>query len=87
MKRVLDEYEPLPYFPIVAFSEKADLKVKAKNATVIYWGQIPEVIGRYDKELLSWDKVAAIRDTILAARLEPGRETEKQHVKDVRKAK
>lgn len=87
LRRVLKEFEPLPYFPIVAFSERADIKVKVKNACVVYWGEVADVIGRYDRELLSWEQVTAVRDAILSAKLEPGRQTDRQHIDNVRKAR
>jgi len=87
LKRVLKDFEPLPYISIVAFSEKADLKVNAKQSHVIYWGQIADVIGSYDRERLSWEQVLAIRDCIESNRLEPGRETNREHIRNVRKIK
>lgn len=87
LKRVLKDFEPLPYISIVAFSEKADLKVNAKQSHVIYWGQISDVIGSYDRERLSWEQVLAIRDCIESNRLEPGRETNREHIRNVRKIK
>ena len=87
LRRVLKDFEPLPYISIVAFSEKADLKVKVKEACVIYWGQIRDVIANYDREKLSWEQVLSIRDCILENQLEPGRETNREHIRNVRKIK
>ncbi len=85
LRRVLKDFEPLPYISIVAFSEKADLKVSAKQSHVIYWGQVADVIGSYDRERLSWEQVLAIRDCIESNRLEPGRTTNREHIRNVRK--
>ena len=87
LRRVLKDYEPLPYMSIIAFSEKADLKVKVKDACVIYWGQIRDVIGSYDREKLSWEQVLSIRNCILENQMEPGRETNREHRRNVRKIK
>jgi hypothetical protein len=87
LRRVLKDFEPLPYISIVAFSEKADLKVKVKDACVIYWGQIRDVIGSYDREKLSWEQVLSIRNCILENQMEPGRETNREHRRNVRKIK
>jgi hypothetical protein len=87
LRRVLKDFEPLPYISIVAFSEKADLKVKVKEACVIYWGQIRDVIASYDREKLSWEQVLSIRNCILENQMEPGRETNREHRRNVRKIK
>ena len=87
LRRVLKEFEPLPYISIVAFSEKADLKVKVKEACVIYWDQIRDVIGCYDREKLSREQVLSIRDCIMENQMEPGRETNREHRRNVRKIK
>ena len=79
LRRVLKEYEPLPILPIVAFSGKAELKVKVEEACVIYWGQIRTVINQFNERRLNWSQVNEIYDAIIAARLEPGKETNKQH--------
>jgi hypothetical protein len=59
--------------------------VKVKDACVIYWGQIRDVIGSYDREKLSWEQVLSIRDFILDNQMEPGRETNREHRRNVRK--
>lgn len=87
LRRVLKDFEPLPYISIIAFSEKADLKVKVKEARVIYWGQIRDVIGSYDRKKLTWDQILAIHDCVLSNQLEPGRETNREHIQNVRKIK
>ncbi len=87
LKRVLKDYAPLPILPIVAFSGKADIKVKVEEACVVYWSQIHKVINQFEEKRLSWSQVNAICDTVLDAQIEPGRETDKQHIKDIRSAR
>ena len=87
VRRALKEFEPLPIVPIVAFSGKAELKVKVKEACVIYWNEIVDVIKRYDKQRLSWEQVNDIKDKVNSIQLEPGRKTDKQHLKDIRKVR
>ena len=87
LRRVLKDYEPLPIMPIVAFSGKADIKVKVEDACVVYWSQIRKVINQFEEKRLTWSQVNAICDAIQAAQIEPGRETDKQHVKDIRNAR
>jgi len=83
LRRVLKDYEPLPIMPIVAFSSKADIKVKVEEACVVYWSQIRKVINQFEGKRLTWSQVNAICDTIQATQIEPGRETDKQHLKDI----
>ena len=87
LRRVLKDFEPLPILPIVAFSGKADIKVKVEDACVVYWSQIRKVIYQFEDKRLTWSLVNAICDTIQAAQIEPGRETDKQHLKDIRSAR
>ncbi len=87
LRRVLNDYEPLPILPIVAFSGKADLKVKVEEACVVYWSQIRKVINQFEEKRLTWSQVNTICDTILSAQIEPSRETDKQHRKDIRNAR
>ncbi len=87
LRRVLKDYEPLPILPIVAFSSKADIRVKAVESCVIYWSQILNVISQYEEKRLNWHQINKICDAVRAAQLELGREADKQHLKDIRSAK
>lgn len=87
LRRILKDYEPLPILPIVAFSGKTDIKVKVEEACVIYWSQIRKVINQFDEKRLTWSQVNAICDAIQAAQIEPSRETDKQHLNDIRNAR
>ena len=84
LRRVLKDYEPLPIMPIVAFSGKAD---SSKSFAIMNF----DAGTGLDDEAISFsllsDQVNAICDTILAVQIEPGRETDKQHVKDIRNAR
>ena len=83
----LKDYEPLPILPIVAFSGKADIKVKVEEACVVYWSQIRKVINQFEEKRLTWAQVNEICDAVQAAQLDPGKEADKQHLKDIRSAK
>ena len=87
LRRILKDYEPLPIQPIVAFSGKADIKVKIEEACVVYWGQIIKVINQFEKKRLTWSQVNEICGAIQAAQLEPGKDTEKRHLKDIHNAR
>lgn len=87
LRRILQKYEPLPIFPIVAFSGKADIRVKVEESYVVYWSQIRKVIKRYNEKRLSWAKVNAICKTIETAQIESNRENNKQHLKDIHNAR
>lgn len=87
LRRVLKDHEPLPIMPIVAFSEKADIKVKVEEACVVYWSQIRKVINQFEEKRLTWSQVNAICDAVQTARIEPSRETDKQHLKDISSAR
>ena len=87
LRRILKDYEPLPILPIVAFSGKADIKVRVEDACVVYWSQIRKVINQFDERRLTRPQVNAICDAIQAAQLEPGKEAEKQHMINIRNAR
>jgi hypothetical protein len=87
LRRILKDYEPLPILPIVAFSGKADVKVKIEDACVVYWSQIRKVINQFEEIRLTWHQVNAICATVNAAQMEPGRKTDKQHLVDIRNAR
>ena len=87
LKRILHKYEPLPILPIVAFSWKADIRVKVEKSYVVHWSQIRKVIKRYNEKRLSWSQVNAICKTIEAAQIESNREYNKQHLKDILNAR
>lgn len=87
LRSVLKGYEYLPIFPIVAFSRKASIKVKVKEACVVYWGQVRRTIRKYDERRLTWDQVNAICDTIKSVRLKATKENRKQHHRDIRSVK
>lgn len=70
LRRILKDFEPLPILPIVAFSGKADVKVKIEDACVVYWSQIRKVINQFEEIRLTWNQVNAICATIIAALLE-----------------
>ena len=87
LRRVLKDYEPLPILPIVAFSGKADIKVKVEDACMVYWSQIRKVINQFEEKRLTWRQVNAICNTVQATQLEPGKEADRQHRKDIRNAR
>ena len=86
LRRVLNDFEPLPILPIVAFSDKARVKVKVEDAYVVYWSQIRKVIKQFEEKHLTWSQVNAICDAIQTAQMEPNKETDKQHLKDIQNA-
>ena len=87
LRRVLKEYEPLSIIPIVAFSRRASLKVKVKEARVVYWNQVRRTIRKHNERRLSWDQVNAICDTIQSVKLNASKENRKQHRRDIRSVK
>ena len=87
LRRVLKDYEPLPILPIVAFSGKADIKVKVDEACIVYWNKLRNVITQYDDKRLSWSQVNEICHLIEGAQIEPSKEAERQHLKDIRHAR
>lgn len=87
LRSVLKDYEPLPILPIVAFSGKADIKVKVEEACVVYWSQIRRVINQFEEKRLTWFQVNEICDAVQSAQIEPGKEADKQHLKDIRNAR
>lgn len=87
LRHVLKDYEPLPILPIVAFSGRADIKVKVEEACVVYWNQIRKVINRFKEKRLTWSQVNEICEAVQMAQLKPGKEVNKQHLKDIRRAR
>lgn len=83
LRSVLKDYESLPIFPIVAFSRKASIKVKVKEACVVYWNQVRRTIRKHDERRLTWDQVNDIYDTIQSIRLKASKENRKQHRRDI----
>ncbi len=39
--------------PIIAFSGKADIKIKVDEACVVYWSQIRKVINQFEEKRLT----------------------------------
>lgn len=87
LRRVLSKYEPLFIFPIVAFSGRANIKVKISESCIVYWGQIITVINQFEMRQLTWDQVNAICKTVEEAQLKPGKEADAQHLYDIRNAR
>ncbi|MBO4558078.1 MAG: NERD domain-containing protein [Bacteroidales bacterium] len=87
LRRILKEYEPLPFFSIVAFSGRADLKVKIEDACVVYMGQILSVIRQFEASRLTWGQVNSIYGAVISAQIEPSRENSRQHKEDIYNAR
>lgn len=87
LRRVLIKYEPLFIFPIVAFSGRANIKVKIVDACIVYWGQLMSVILQFERRQLSWDQVNTICNVIEAAQLKPGKEADVRHLYDIHNAR
>ena len=86
LRRVLSENKSVPFFSIIAFSGRADVKVSSQDTCLVYWGGIRRVIKGFNHKCLDWNQVAAICNEIRSARLESSREVRKQHRQDVKKA-
>lgn len=87
LRRVLADYQDLPVYSIVAFSGRADVKVKAKAAYLVYWSGLRRLIKSFTERQLDSGQVDSISNTIRSVQLEPSKEVKKQHLQNVRKAK
>lgn len=88
LRKTLQEFGDLPFFPIVTFSEQADLKINVSEACVIYWSQILPTIRRYSKERLTMKQVNEIYNFLDKIKLDTKeKETNREHIRDIYKAK
>lgn len=87
LRLILKEYEPLNIFSIVAFSNKADIKVRVEDACVIYWAQIPRIVNQFEEGRFTWSQVNEMFSIIQATRLKTGKEADKLHLENVQFAK
>lgn len=88
LRKTLQDFGDLPFFPIVTFSEQADLKINVSEACVIYWSQILSTIRRYSKERLTMKQVNEIYNFIDKIKLDTKeKETNREHIRDIYKAR
>ncbi|WBW96258.1 NERD domain-containing protein [Oceanirhabdus sp. W0125-5] len=74
----------VPIIPIVAFSDRADLKVKIEKEHVVYIPQIKKVILKYNEKKITKEQMSDICNLIQGAELKD-KNVKKAHVKEIRK--
>ena len=82
LKDALGEYADANYISIVAFTTKADLKVKA-STDVIYSVGLPKTIRKYSAETISDSDKEQIYEKLLSLNID-NKENRKAHVKAIR---
>ncbi len=81
LKDALSEYADLNYISIVAFTTKADLKVKA-NTDVVYTVNLPKTIRKYSNETISDSDKEKIYEKLLSLNIDT-KENRKAHVQAI----
>lgn len=81
LKEVLNEYIDVNYISIVAFTTKADLKVKA-NTDVVYTVNLPKTIRKYSNENISDSVKEQIYEKLLSLNVD-NKENRKAHVEAI----
>ncbi len=81
LKEILSDYTDVSYISIVAFTTKADLKVKA-NSDVIYTVNLPKTIRKYSNNTISDSVKEEIYEKLLSLNID-NRENRKAHVQAI----
>lgn len=81
LKEVLSEYTDVNYISIVAFTTKADLKVKV-NTDVVYTVNLPKVISKYSSEIISNHVKEQIYEKLISLNID-NKENRKAHVQAI----
>lgn len=81
LKEVLNEYVDVNFISIVAFTTKADLKVKA-DTDVVYTVNLPETIRKYYNETISDSVKEQIYEKLLSLNIDT-KENRKAHVQAI----
>lgn len=82
LKCVLNDYPPLPYVSIVAFSRQARIGVSS-STPVVYWDQILSVISQFGNRVLTEVQVNEVANALLRSNKD-SKETRKEHVTSVK---
>lgn len=82
LNRMLPDIDPKLFVSIIAFSGKASLNVNTSEP-VVYWNQIGNVIGSFQRKWLSVEEAQKAYNTLLAANID-SKEDRQQHVRNVR---
>lgn len=84
VQEILSSYSNIPIIPIVAFSSRADLKVRVENSHVVYIHNVKDVIMKYNEEKISKEEMNNIC-TIISDKCIKDKTVKKQHVKEIKK--
>lgn len=79
----LSEFRELPFYSIVSFSIRADLKVNVSSSDVIYTVNLLKTIAKYKRPLLYKEEVESIFNTIQRVSLQD-KNNKKEHVKTLK---
>ncbi|WP_442601202.1 NERD domain-containing protein [Paenibacillus sp. KN14-4R] len=79
LEAVLSKFDELPFFSIVSFSVRADLKVTVTSSEVIYTVKLLKTINKYKEKLLNKDDVQHIVEAINESSLKD-KTAKKEHV-------
>lgn len=84
LRRTLSEYELPPIIPIVAFSNKATLRISFRNSNVIYWNRLNRFITQFTECRISSEQVKDIYYKLQSVQIEQSKENRKHHIRNIR---
>ena len=82
LKSLLKDFGDIPFISIVAFSRQCRLGVNA-STPVIYWNQIPRIIGQFRDKHLTPTQVISIHNRLIESNHD-SKESRKEHIRNVR---
>ena len=82
LKSLLKDFGDIPFISIVAFSGQCRLGVNA-STPVIYWNQIPQIIGQFRNKHLTPTQVISIHNRLIESNHD-SKESRKEHIRNVR---
>ncbi len=85
LKECLKDYASVPYYPIVVFTIKADLKVKSAS-DVIYTVNLLKTIRKYTNEVISDEDKEKIYNYLLSININ-NKEVRKSHIQGIHEKK
>lgn len=83
LRHTLSEYGPLQIIPIVAFSNKATLRISFRSSNVLHWNNLLRFIKQFTGCCLSREQVNDIYDKLMSVQIEQSKENKKRHIRNI----
>lgn len=84
LKKLLEDYNEMPFYPIVVFTGNSDLKLEVESDVIYTWGLLKKIKQYQNNEVLKLHEINKIAESINSSNI-VDKKDRKEHVRNIHK--